>query len=94
MQHNAAVHQGQHCVLRLKQPSGTNLHHNLENSTCDPLKYTIGSPIHIESICMGKSIRILRVNQNRALLLMLTSDPLNCIMDHSNMLSTKLDGRF
>ena len=28
---------------------------------CDPLKYTIGSPIHIVSICMGKSISIQRV---------------------------------
>ena len=29
-----------------------------ENSTCDPLKYTMGSPKLIVSICMGKSIRI------------------------------------
>ena len=34
----------------------------LETSTCDPLKYTIvDSPLLIESICMGKSIRIQRV---------------------------------
>ena len=25
----------------------TEIHHNLENSTCDPLKYTMGSPIPI-----------------------------------------------
>ena len=31
----------------------------LENSTCDLLKYTMGSPIPIVSICMGKSIKIL-----------------------------------
>ena len=31
-------HQGLHCLLRLKQPSGTEIHHNLD-STCDPLKY-------------------------------------------------------
>ena len=37
-----------HCLLRvkLKQPSGTethvHVHHNIENSTCDPLKYKMG----------------------------------------------------
>ena len=34
MQHNAAFHQGLHCLLRLKQSLGTEIHHNLENSTC------------------------------------------------------------
>ena len=43
MQHYAAFHQGLHCLLRLKQPSRTEIHHNLENSTCDPLKYTMES---------------------------------------------------
>ena len=33
MQHNAAFHLGLHCVLRLKQSSGTKIHHNLEKST-------------------------------------------------------------
>ena len=33
MQHNAAFHQGLHCLLRLKQPSGTDIHHDLEHST-------------------------------------------------------------
>ena len=42
MQHNAAFHQGLHCLLRLKQHSGTETHYNLENTTCDPLKYTMG----------------------------------------------------
>ena len=55
MQHNAAFHLCLHCKLRLKKPSETELHYNLENSTCDPLKYTIGSPILIVTICMGKS---------------------------------------
>ena len=45
MQHNAAFHQGLHCLLRLKQPSETEIHRNLENSTRDPLKYSMGSPI-------------------------------------------------
>ena len=58
MQHIAAFHLSLHCLLRLKQTSGTEIHYNLENSTCDSLKCTIGSPILIVSICMGKSIRI------------------------------------
>ena len=54
MQDNAAFHHGLHCLLRIKEPSGTELlHHNLENSTCDPLKYILGSPILIVSICKG-----------------------------------------
>ena len=57
MQHNAAFHQGLHCLPRL----GTEIHHNIENSTCDPLKYKMGSSILIVSICMGKSISIQRV---------------------------------
>ena len=35
---NAAFHQGLHYLLRLKQSSGTEIHHNLESSTCDLLK--------------------------------------------------------
>ena len=54
MQHNAAFHQGLHCLLRLKQPSWTEVQHSLEISTCDPLKYTMGSPILIVSLCIGK----------------------------------------
>ena len=42
-------------------PSETEIHHNLKNSTCDPLKNTMGSPILIVLICMGKYIRIQRV---------------------------------
>ena len=56
MQHNAAFHQGLHCLLRLKQTSGTKIYHN-----CDPLKHKMGNPILIVSISMGKSIRIKRV---------------------------------
>ena len=41
MQLNAAFHQGMHCLLRLIQPSGTEIHHNLGMSICDPLKYTM-----------------------------------------------------
>ena len=66
MQHNAAFHPGLHCLLKLKQPLGTEKHHNLENSTCDPLKYTMGSHIPIVSKFMGKSIRMQRVNYERS----------------------------
>ena len=51
---NAAFYQGLHCLLRLKQSSGTGIHHNLENSTFYFLKYTMSSPTLIVSICMGK----------------------------------------
>ena len=61
MQHNAAFHQGLHCLLRLKQSYEAGIHYNLENSTLDPLKYAMSSPILIVSICMGKSIRIQKV---------------------------------
>ena len=37
------------------------MHQNLENSTCDPLKYKMGNPMVIVSICLGKYIRIQRV---------------------------------
>ena len=50
MQHNAAFHQGLHCLLRLKQSSGTEIHHRWEMPTCDPLKYKLGHPILIVSI--------------------------------------------
>ena len=51
-------------LLGLKLPSGTEIHHNLETSTCDPLKYKMDTPILIVLIitCMGKSVRIQRVS--------------------------------
>ena len=37
MQHNAPFQQGQHCSLsQLKQPSGVEIHNNLENATSNP----------------------------------------------------------
>ena len=55
MQHHAAFHQGLHCLLISKQPSGIEIYHNLEKIlTCDPLKYTMGSPMLILSIRRGK----------------------------------------
>ena len=29
IEHNTAFHQGLHCLLRLKQPSGTDIHNNI-----------------------------------------------------------------
>ena len=63
MHHNAAFHQGLHSLLIFEEHSGAVIHHNLDNSTCDPLKCTMGSPILNVSICMEKSIRIQRVNK-------------------------------
>ena len=54
MQHNAAFYQGLHCLLRLKQPSGTVIH-QIKYSTCDPLQYKMGSLIFTVSICNGKN---------------------------------------
>ena len=54
-----SFHQGLQCSLRINQPSGTEIHHNLENSTCDLL----GNPIFVVSICMGRSTRIQRVKK-------------------------------
>ena len=53
MTHNAAFHQGLHCLQRSKQIFMTETHHNLEISTCDPLKYKMDNSILIVSICMG-----------------------------------------
>ena len=33
-----------HCLLRLKQPSGTEINHNLETSTCGPLSSQRAAP--------------------------------------------------
>ena len=44
-EHQDKIHQNLHCWLRLKQPSVTKKHHNLEMSTCVSLKYTMGGPI-------------------------------------------------
>ena len=62
MQHNAAFHQGLHCLLRLKQPSATEIYGNFKILTCDPFKLRMDKSMLIASICMGKSIRMKRVN--------------------------------
>ena len=41
--------------VKLKQPTEREIHHNLETSTADPLKYKMGNPILIViSVCMEK----------------------------------------
>ena len=67
----AAFHQGLHCLLRLKQPSVTEIRRGLKDSTCDPLKYTLVSLINIETLCMWKSIKIQRVEVYKVLLFLL-----------------------
>ena len=47
--------QSLHCLLRLKQSSVIEIHQNLENSTFNPFKNTMGSLVHIVSICLRKS---------------------------------------
>ena len=49
--------------LMPKQFSGTEIHHNLEIPTCDPLKYIMDNPILIAFISMGESIILQRVNR-------------------------------
>ena len=56
--HYGAFHQGLHCLLKLKQPAETEIHHNLDTSSCDPLKYKLVSPILIVTLCMRNSIRL------------------------------------
>ena len=63
MLQNAAFHQGLHFLLRSKQFSGIDIHHNFEISTCGPLKYIMDNPILIAFICMRKSTRKQRVNK-------------------------------
>ena len=63
MQYYAAFHQCLHCLLRLKQHLGAEIHHNFENSACDPLKYTMGSPntygkIHQNTKWLSMNVKI------------------------------------
>ena len=76
----AAFHVGLHCLLRLKQHSGIEIHHNLKNSTCDPLKYRMDSPILIVSICIRKSIRIQRVKSGSGVKAIFVEHDLNFIL--------------
>ena len=57
MQHYAAFHHGLHCWLRLRQPSGTEVHH----LRVAPY-ITILVHMHVVLIYMGKPISIQRCN--------------------------------
>ena len=48
MPHNAAFHQGLHCLLRQKQSSEKEIQFNLEILTCDPqyMEWTIQSLLY------------------------------------------------
>ena len=41
-------------ILKLKQIFMAEMHHNLEISACDPLKYKMGNSILILPTCLGK----------------------------------------
>ena len=81
MQDAAAFHQGLHCLLRLKEPSGMEkIHRNLEMSTRDPFKYTMCSPILIVSMYMRKTIRIQRVKYVPRLILVFLGQTCHFVM--------------
>ena len=44
---------GLHCLLRLKQSSGTEIYPFIETLPENPLRYKMDYPILIVSICMG-----------------------------------------
>ena len=50
MQHNAAFNRGLHCLLRLKQPSVVEMHHNSEKFYRLPLKVHNGQS---HTICLN-----------------------------------------
>ena len=83
MQHNAAFHQGLHCLLKLEQPSGTEKHHSIENATCDPLKCTMGSHILIVSICKAKSNRIQRVIKDHIHCVTVQTTLCKCVLEEN-----------
>ena len=47
---------------KIKQPSGSLINSNLEIFNCDHLNHKMDPPIRIVPICLGKSIRMRRVN--------------------------------
>ena len=61
MQHNAAFHQGLHCMLRLNNLQGQK-YIIIYKFYLWPLELLNGSPMLIVAICIGKSVRIQGVN--------------------------------
>ena len=62
MQHNAAIHKGLHCLLRLNRFSEEDIQFYLEIITIDPVLYTMYHPKFIVSYHVQEPIRIQRVN--------------------------------
>ena len=60
-QMKCSISSGSPLFARIKTTFRDKIHHYLEKSASDPLKYTMGSPILIVSIYMEKSTRIQRV---------------------------------
>ena len=64
MPHNAAFHQGLHCLLRQKQSSEKEIlaHCFFEITTCDPSIYTMDHTDYVVGSFMEISIGLKRVN--------------------------------
>ena len=62
MPHDAAFHQGLHCLLREKQSSAKEIQFYLEIIMCDPSIYTIDRPKSIVSSQKEESFGTYRIN--------------------------------
>ena len=56
------ISSGSALFAKIKTIFREEVHHTLDNGTCDPIMYTMGSLIYSILVCMGKSTRIQRVN--------------------------------
>ena len=63
MPHNAAFHQGLHCLLRQNQPSEKQIRYFWEIITSDPSVYTMDHPDFIACSFMEYSIGLKRVKE-------------------------------
>ena len=62
MLHNAAFHQGLHCLVRHRRSSGKEIQCVLEVVTCDPAILTTDHPDVAECSFMEKNFCLKRVN--------------------------------
>ena len=58
MQHNASFHLGLHCLLRLKQPSGTEIYRNFLPVTPQYTRWTI--PTKFYNVALWKILLVLK----------------------------------
>ena len=56
MPHYAAFHQGLYCSLTYNHIFMTEMHHHLETSSCDPLKYKKGDSVLIGEIHQNEKV--------------------------------------